>query len=96
MTLHEFKSSLQQSTAPEQTSELLRAMWHEAKGDWNAAHSIAQDMNTPNGSWVHAYLHRVEGDESNARYWYARAGKKFSGLTLKEEWEQIVNELLAL
>ncbi len=94
MTLIEFRSSLQNSSPPHGINNLLEAMWHEAKGDWNKAHNIAQDVETPDGSWVHAYLHRVEGDESNARYWYNRAGRKFSKLSLKEEWEEIVGALI--
>jgi hypothetical protein len=94
MTLTEFKSSLQNPGPPPGLKNLLEAMWYEAKGDWHKAHNIAQDIETPDGSWVHAYLHRVEGDESNARYWYQRAGRKFSKLSLKEEWDEIVNELM--
>ncbi len=94
MTLAEFKASLRNSTPPEGIVKLLAAMWCEAKGDWHRAHNIAQDVETADGSWIHAYLHRVEGDESNARYWYSCAGRKFSKLSLKEEWEEIVNALI--
>lgn len=69
-------------------------MWYDAKGDWHKAHNIAQDIETLDGSWIHAYLHRVEGDESNAMYWYNRAARKFSKLPLNEEWEEIVNSLI--
>nr|WP_218625895.1 hypothetical protein [Bradyrhizobium sp. dw_411] len=72
----------------------LAAMWWAAKGDWNKAHSIAQDEETSEGSWVHAYLHRVEGDLGNAGYWYRRAGKPVANGPLEAEWEQIVQSLL--
>lgn len=94
MTLQEFKSSLQSSQPPLGISDLLRALWHDSKQDWNTSHNIAQEIETSDGSWVHAYLHRKEGDESNARYWYSRAGKKFPKASLEEEWEEIVEMLL--
>lgn len=94
MTLIEFKASLQNAEPPQGINDLLRALWHDAKQDWNTSHNIAQDVETSDGSWVHAYLHRKEGDESNARYWYNRAGKKFPKISLEEEWEEIAAELL--
>jgi hypothetical protein len=57
-------------------------------------HNIAQEIDTAEGAWVHAYLHRKEGDESNARYWYSRAGKGFPKISLKEEWKELVVRLL--
>jgi hypothetical protein len=94
MTLDEFKTSLQQAAPPSSLSPLLKAMWHEGKGDWEAAHNIAQDVNSKDGSWIHAYLHRVEGDLGNASYWYHRAGKPVSTGDLKHEWNSIVEVLL--
>jgi hypothetical protein len=94
MTLSEFKSSLKNTEPPQGTSDLLLALWHDGKDDWNSSHNIAQDIETSDGSWVHAYLHRKEGDESNARYWYNRAGKKFPKISLEAEWEEIVNHFL--
>jgi hypothetical protein len=93
LTLTEFKNSLNQQQPP-LVAVLLQALWHEAKGDWEQAHNIAQDVHTPDGSWIHAYLHRVEGDTSNAQYWYHRANRKMSKVSLKEEWDEIVSELL--
>ncbi|HEY3406005.1 MAG TPA: hypothetical protein VGK59_21615 [Ohtaekwangia sp.] len=94
MTLNEFKATLQQTTPPSTLTPLLKAMWHEGKGDWEAAHNIAQEINTSEGSWIHAYLHRVEGDLGNASYWYHRAGKPVFTGDLKHEWNSIVEALL--
>ncbi len=93
MTLPEFKSSLDKQQPPP-VAVLLQALWHDARGDWEKAHNIAQDVTSKEGSWIHAYLHRVEGDNSNAQYWYYRANRKMPDKTLKEEWEDIVKELL--
>jgi hypothetical protein len=88
--LSEFQSLKQ----PPALSSLLVALWHDAQGDWHKAHELAQDIETSDGAWVHAYLHRKEGDPSNANYWYRQAGKKFPQQTLRQEWEEIVTELL--
>ena len=66
----DFKSNLTQSAPPQDWPEVLEALWFAAKGDWEASHNIAQDMNSNLGSWIHAYLHRQEGDEFNAGYWF--------------------------
>jgi hypothetical protein len=94
MTISEFKFSLQNPEPPSGLSGLLESLWHDAKHEWDAAHNIAQGIDTPDGSWIHAYLHRKEGDESNARYWYNRAGRSFPKITLAEEWEQLVSHFL--
>ncbi|HTH56919.1 MAG TPA: hypothetical protein VL728_12805 [Cyclobacteriaceae bacterium] len=94
MTVSEFKSSLGGAEPPQGTSDLLRALWHDAKGDWHGSHNIAQEIETLDGSWVHAYLHRKEGDESNAGYWYTRAGRRFPKISLQEEWEELVSFFL--
>ncbi|SFS10208.1 hypothetical protein SAMN05421771_1760 [Granulicella pectinivorans] len=75
-------------------SGLLLALWWDAKGDWKQAHEIAQDVEGADGAWVHAYLHRKEGDTWNAGYWYRRAGRPEARGSLREEWEEIVTELL--
>lgn len=69
-------------------------MWEDARGRWDAAHSIAQDIDTTVGSWIHAYLHRREGDLSNAAYWYRRAQQPVASDSLDEEWDRIVSALL--
>ena len=94
MTLEEFKSTLSEPKPPDGFSDLLRAMWYEANNDWNKAHDISQEIPSEDGSWVHAYLHRKEGDHGNAGYWYRRAGRPTCRMTLEEEWEQITADLL--
>ena len=93
MTLDEFRATLG-STAPPHFPPLLIALWHDARGDWDEAHRLAQDVNTPDGAWVHAYLHRREGDADNARYWYQRAGRPEASGTSEAEWTRIVQHLL--
>jgi hypothetical protein len=95
MTLEEFKESLADSVPPKRSSKPLQAMWHDAKGNWDNAHAVAQSVNDTAGAWVHAYLHRKEGDTSNASYWYSRANRSMPKMTLDEEWDQITRELLA-
>jgi len=94
MTFSEFKQSITQHTPPPSLSSLLQAMWYDAKGDWEAAHNLAQEVNTKDGSWIHAYLHRKEGDLGNASYWYHRANQPVSKKSLSEEWEEITKALL--
>lgn len=95
MTIGEFKSSLSNAQPPAGISQLLQALWFDAKKDWDKAHAIAQEIESADGSWVHAYLHRKEGDHGNAGYWYRRAGKPVSRQSLSEEWESISKDLLA-
>ena len=72
----------------------LLALWWDAKGDWEKAHEIAQDVVGADGAWVHAYLHRKEGDLGNAAYWYRRAGRAMARGDWRVEWEGIVGEML--
>ena len=65
MNFQDFKSSLSASSSPPSLSNSLQALWHDGKGDWNKAHNIAQEIRSPEGSWIHAYLHRKEGDEGS-------------------------------
>jgi hypothetical protein len=72
----------------------LASLWWDAKGDWKRAHESAQQDEGPAGSWVHAYLHRKEGDSSNAGYWYTRANKMPAKDSLQHEWQAITEALL--
>ena len=94
MTLDELRTSLSGDEPPPGLPATVNALWHDARGDWDRAHRIAQDIDAADGSWVHAYLHRKEGDLSNAGYWYRRAGRPRPSVPLDEEWEQIAGELL--
>jgi len=76
-------------------SETLKSLWWDKKGDWDTAHAIAQDIPTKQGSAVHAYLHREEGVLWNADYWYARAGRVRPDIPLAQEWDLLVEEMLA-
>lgn len=93
MTLDEFKATIHGSQAPTVAAPLL-AMWHDARGDWNRAHEIAQDIDDVAGAWIHAYLHRKEGDPGNAAYWYGQARQPVATDSLESEWERIVSALL--
>lgn len=95
MDLEAFKASITADTPPSATSIALQALWFDAKGQWDKAHELAQQAPDPIGAWVHAYLHRVEGDESNAGHWYQRAKKPHSQAALPTEWDEIATALLA-
>ena len=98
MSFDEFQKAVAGGAkAPAGMSGALRALWHDARGDWDGAHDCAQEDTSRDGSWVHAYLHRKEGDEGNAGYWYARAGRPVpaKGMTLAAEWATIARELVA-
>jgi hypothetical protein len=95
MTLTQFRETLPSAEPPTGVSAALVALWHDGRGDWEAAHRVAQDVDTPDGAWIHAYLHRKEGDAANAGYWYRRAGKPIPSVPLDAEWDAIVAALLA-
>jgi len=94
MKFEEFQKSLGASSPPANLSAYLQSLWYDAKGDWNRSHEIIQDIEDKTAAWIHAYLHRKEGDIGNADYWYRRAGKSRPDKTLEEEWENIVEALL--
>jgi hypothetical protein len=93
VTLDDFRATLAAADPPGVAPPLL-ALWHDARGDWDTAHRVAQDVDDANGAWVHAYLHRKEGDAGNAAYWYKRARRPVATGDLRAEWEQIVSALL--
>ncbi len=90
----EFQESLEFKRPPQLWPEALKALWYDAKGNWEASHDIAQEIHDHLGSWIHAYLHRKEGDRFNAGYWYRRAGKTFPKVNLEEEHLQLVEFVL--
>ena len=94
MTPSELKSSVTGSAPPSGLAGPLQALWWAAKGDWDRAHKIVMNEGTANAAWVHAYLHRVEGDLGNAGYWYRQAGQPAAQDSLEAEWERIVSALL--
>ena len=94
MTVEEFRSTLRDEDPPGGISTALQAMWEDGRGRWEAAHAIAQDIDDKAGAWIHAYLHRKEGDLGNAGYWYGRAGQPVAYDAIEEEWARIVRALL--
>ena len=93
MGFDSFTASLDEATPPLDLSPELEALWRDAKGDWEEAHRLVQDLETRESAWVHAYLHRKEGDLSNAAYWYRRAGKPTKVGPLQTEWDEIARAL---
>ena len=89
-----FKDSLDAQAPPDGLRPTLQALWYEAQGDWERAHTLVQDDAGGEGARIHAYLHRKEGDLSNASYWYRRAGVPPADGPLETEWEALVQELL--
>jgi hypothetical protein len=96
MNFDDFGASLKEADPPKELPPLLRALWLDGHGDWTAAHEVAQECEGRDGAWVHAYLHRKEGDASNAAYWYGQASRPPCADTLDEEWETIARHLLSL
>lgn len=94
MDFETFKRSTAEARPPAGISMAVEALWWDAKGDWGKAHTCAQAQDDKTGAWVHAYLHRKEGDEFNAGYWYRRAGKPVFAGTLEAEWESLARVLV--
>lgn len=95
MTLSEFKASFAQPTPAADLSAPLQALWWAGKGDWERAHKIVMDDESKEAAWIHAYLHRVEGDLPNARYWYGRAGQNAAEGALDAEWAGLVQHFVS-
>ncbi len=89
-----FQEFLKGQLPPKNWSLPLQALWYDAKGDWESSHYIAQDIHSPMGSWIHAYLHRKEGDKWNAQYWYNRADRPFPDYSLGDELKVLVENNL--
>jgi len=95
MHYREFIDSLEHDTCPGGLDPCLRALWHDARGEWAAAHGIVQAQGGAVAARIHAYLHRKEGDDWNARYWYRQAGSEFpAGMSLQAEQDGLVRELV--
>ena len=94
MDIKAFKATLSADSPPEGLSLAVQALWQVAKGDWDQAHKLAQDQDDGAGAWVHAHLHRVEGDLRNAGHWYRKANREVSEAPLPKEWDEIAAALL--
>lgn len=94
MQFEQFNKSIAADNPPSTVNQYALSLWYDAKGDWDAAHNLIQDVQDTTAAWIHAYLHRKEGDIGNAGYWYRRAGKKMPSCELAEEWEEIVRAVL--
>ncbi len=94
MTTEEFIKTLQGGEPPAGLTAHLKSLWYDGKNDWNRSHDIIQNINDTNAAWIHAYLHRKEGDIFNADYWYRRANRPRPDISLKNEWKNIVETLL--
>jgi hypothetical protein len=94
VSMADFKASLSGAAPAPNLGPPLAALWWAAKGKWDEAHRLVQDEDTAEAAWVHAYLHRLEGDLGNAGYWYRQAGKPVAKDSLESEWERITSGLL--
>ena len=89
-SIDSFKDSLKNNTPDSSYTPMLTSLWYDAKGDWEKAHAQVDSLKDKCSAWVHAYLHRKEGDLWNADYWYAKANKTRPNISLEEEWESLV------
>lgn len=95
MDLDAFKATFEQDQPPKSWPPTLQSLWYDGKDNWHDAHEIAQDIPGSAGAWIHAYLHRKEGDLWNADYWYRQAGKKRPDKSLSDEWSAMVEYFLS-
>lgn len=96
MDVNEFKKTLDQPEPPAGTEGPLAALWHAAKGEWHKAHALIQHDDSKEAAHVHAHLHRIEGDQDNADYWYRQANEPVAEMPIDQEWSSIVGALLTL
>ena len=94
LSFEDFVSSLDDSEAPKRINPLLKALWFDAKGFWDKAHRVVQERDDTKANWIHAYLHRKEGDQFNAAYWYGRCSKPMPEYDLRKEWEEITRSII--
>jgi hypothetical protein len=92
--LDAFVGSLDRGAPPEAAPPMLRAVWHGLHGDWDAAHELAQAQDDAEGAWVHAWLHRIEGDLGNADYWYRCANRPSRRDDTRDEGLEIARALI--
>jgi len=93
-TLADFKSSLSGDVPPEELSVYSKALWWAGRGNWERSHDLIQNVNDQQAARIHAYLHRFEGDLSNAQYWYSKANTSMPGATIDQEWENLVIQFI--
>lgn len=91
MDLQTFTKTITSSSPPSGVSVYLESLWYDAKGDWNKAHKLIDHLEDKDAAWLHAYLHRKEGDLSNADYWYRKAGKARPDISLQDEWRNLAS-----
>ena len=94
MDIVSFYESLHNADPPHLTNLLLLALWYDAKDNWEKSHDLVSDLHSKEAALIHAYLHRKEGDQWNADYWYRRAGERRSDVSLEKEWEQLVEKFI--
>ncbi len=94
MTIIQWQDSLKQQNPPKELNNIQKSLWYISKGNWDKAHSIVQFIFSKNAAWVHAFIHRVEGDNANANFWYRNAGKEFPNTDQKQEYNQLVETLV--
>lgn len=94
--IQSFKETLGQSLPPSNFNPILKSLWYDAKGDWDKAHGEVDQLHDRDSAWVHAYLHRKEGDIWNADYWYGKAKKSRPNVSLEEEWGNLLEYFLSI
>ncbi|MEX6690416.1 hypothetical protein QTN47_23090 [Danxiaibacter flavus] len=92
----DFKQSLSFNQPPAGLNVYLESLWYDGKGNWDRSHEVIQDVPDKTASWIHAYLHRKEGDIWNADYWYGKAGRTRPAVSLDNEWETLVEYCLGI
>ncbi len=94
MNIQDFKSSLRADTPPASFTKLQQALWYANKGMWNKAHSLVQSIMSPDAAWLHALLHREEGDKANASFWYTIAARQFPTISIQDELNELNQKLI--
>ncbi len=95
MNFEAFQASLKNDQPPAELNVYLQSLWYDARGDWESSHNLIQDIPDKPAAWIHAYLHRKEGDVWNANYWYNKAARRMPGYSLDQEWQELVRVFLS-